>query len=189
MNIKQLNEQLSKLLEHWDYVGDDSIESKIDWLFTHNINLTKKQYYVIDDLRAFLKGEKDLTKEEIESLIYFLQHHNKNYRRGQEEIINDLKVSDFITSNKSETYAENKRKISFMLGDAKVEVTNSTDEKLTAEDIKNAIEKENPNIFWNDYGSYHYIMDFSFDKNGKKYWIESKNIENDFSKFELNVYE
>ena len=83
---------------------------------------------------------------------------------------------------------KDKEKISFMLGDAEVEVTNSTDEKLTSEDIKLAIEKRNPPIFWNDSGSYHYIMDFSFDKNGKKYWIESKNIENDFSKFELNVY-
>ena len=32
-------------------------------------------------------------------------------------------------------------------------------------------------------------MDFSFEKNGKKYWIESKHIEGDFSKFELNIYE
>jgi hypothetical protein len=84
---------------------------------------------------------------------------------------------------------DDKEKISFMLGDAEVEVTNSTDENLTSEDIKLAIEKRNPNIYWSDRDFYHYIMDFSFDKNGKKYWIESKHIENDFSKFELNVYE
>jgi len=80
-------------------------------------------------------------------------------------------------------------KLSFKLGDSDVEVTNSTDADITAEDVKDAIEEKNPTIFFNNDGGYHYIWDFSFEKDGKKYWIESKHIEGDFSKFDLNIYE
>lgn len=80
-------------------------------------------------------------------------------------------------------------KLSFKIGDADCTATNSTSDDITAEDVKQAIETKNPPIFFNDADSYHYIMDFSFDKNGKKYWIESKNIEGDFSKMDFNIYE
>lgn len=80
-------------------------------------------------------------------------------------------------------------KLSFKIGDADCTATNSTSDDITAEDVKQAIEAKNPPIFFNDADSYHYIMDFSFDKNGKKYWIESKNIEGDFSKMDFNIYE
>ena len=98
MNIRELNEELNSILEsfEWEYVGDDSIESKIGWLYTHNVNLTKKQYYAIDDLRDYLKGKKELSEDEIKSIIFFLQHNNKNYRSGQETLINELDVSQFL---------------------------------------------------------------------------------------------
>lgn len=98
MSIKNLIEGLERVLEswEWEYVGDGSIESVIGWLYTHNVNLTKKQYYAIDDLRDYLKGEKELSADEIESIIYFLQHNNKNYRSGQEKLINELDVTQFI---------------------------------------------------------------------------------------------
>jgi len=98
MDIKQLNERLERVLEscEWEYVGDGSIESIIGWLYTHNVNLTKKQYYAIDDLRDYLKGKKELSADEIKSIISFLQHNNKNYRSGQEKLINELDVTQFI---------------------------------------------------------------------------------------------
>lgn len=98
----------------------------------------------------------------------------------------DMKIEKPEVEPLKEEVAE---KITFKLGDADVEVSNDTKEEFTAEEIKAVIEKENPPIFFSDADSYHYIMDFSFEKNGKKYWIESKHIEGDFSKFELNIYE
>lgn len=78
--------------------------------------------------------------------------------------------------------------IKFKLGDADVIVTNSTDDNIAADEIKKVIQDKNPAIFFNDNTSTHYIMDFSFDLNGKKYWIESTHIAGDFSTFNFNIY-
>ena len=101
----------------------------------------------------------------------------------------DMKIEKPEVEKAPKLNEEVAEKLNFKLGDADVEVTNDTKTEFTADEIKEVIEKENPRIFFNNADSYHYIMDFSFEKNGKKYWIESKNIEGDFSKFELNIYE
>lgn len=101
----------------------------------------------------------------------------------------DMKIEKPEVEKAPKLNEEVAEKLNFKLGDADVEVTNDTKTEFTADEIKEVIEKENPRIFFNNADSYHYIMDFSFEKDGKKYWIESKNIEGDFSKFELNIYE
>ena len=79
--------------------------------------------------------------------------------------------------------------LEFKLGDADITVTNATNDNITSEEIKKVIEDKNPNIFFNDDTATHYIMDFSFILNGKKYWLESTNIDGDFKKFNFNIYE
>ena len=101
----------------------------------------------------------------------------------------DMKIEKPEVEKAPKLNEEVAEKLNFKLGDADIEVTNDTKTEFTADEIKEVIEKENPRIFFNNADSYHYIMDFSFEKDGKKYWIESKNIEGDFSKFELNIYE
>lgn len=80
----------------WEYVGDGSVLSKIEWLYTHNINLNKNQYNAISDLRDYLKNEKELSADDVERLLYLLKTHNKNYKGDQYYLTQDFKVEDFI---------------------------------------------------------------------------------------------
>lgn len=164
---------------------------------------------VADGVKLYKKEieDKDFTKEEIQTAKEYIQDYyadelspqqledtGRNYEtltvkpaKFTKEKYEALKIK---RNNKkySKMNEEVTEKLTFKLGNTDVEVTNSTNDDITAEDVKNAIEKENPTIFFNDADAYHYIMDFSFEKNGKKYWVESTHIEGDFSKFELNVY-
>lgn len=97
----------------WEFPGYETepIDSRIEWLYTHNVNYNNTQYDYIWKLRETLKGEHVdfdekgekvyLNKDDIEDILYYLKHHNKNYRGDQYWIIDDLKVEDFIKNLKS----------------------------------------------------------------------------------------
>ena len=107
--LNEVNESVNEAKLDWQYVGDDSLKSKIDWLYHHNVNYNKKQYYAIDDIRDYLKGIKELSDEDIEDLIFLLQHNNKNYRGDQETIINELELNAIKKAvNESVNEAEKK---------------------------------------------------------------------------------
>lgn len=107
---KQILKSASR--KDWEFPGYETepVESKIEWLYTHNVNYNNTQYDYIWKLRETLKGEHVdvdengekiyLTKDDIEDILYYLKHHNKNYRGDQYWIIDDLKVEDFIKNLK-----------------------------------------------------------------------------------------
>lgn len=148
-----------------------------------------EEYDIIFDSMEKESGVNEVTDEKEE------KNESVNEEKDLAEIPADMEKAEYKEIDVKEPEVEKAPikeevadKITFKLGDADVEVTNETDEEFTAEEILDVIEKENPAIFFNNADAYHFIMDFSFEKNGKTYWIESKNIEGDFSKFELNIY-
>ena len=150
------------------------------------------QNYFKDDLKEDFKPAEmekaeykktKIEKPEVEEIEEGLEEKPAKMKKAE------YKKTDIKKPEVEPLKEEVAEKLTFKLGDADVEVTNNTKETFTAEEILKAIEDEKPAIFWNDVDCYHYIMDFSFEKNGKKYWIESKKIQGDFSKFELNIYE
>ena len=178
MKVRDLIKQLQKLPQDKDIV----------------ITSMDDKFYC-DDFELHSFEDSDIETEII--LPYYFDSYTKekdafsesrNLRRKSERLSRILRrkperLSRILRRN------EGKETITFKLGKADVEVTNDTNETFTAEEISKVIQNENPQIWWSDADCYHYIMDFSFVKNGKKYWIESKHIEGDFSKFELNIYE
>ena len=161
-------------------------KGKVAWdrLVREGARLYKRE---IDATAKF--GEKEFASAKEYLQNYFKDDLKEDFKPAEMEKAEYKKTKiekPEVEPLKEEEVAE---KITFKLGDAEVEVTNDTKETFTAEEILKAIEDEKPAIFWNDADCYHYIMDFSFEKNGKKYWIESKKIQGDFSKFELNIYE
>lgn len=96
----------------WEFPGYETepVDSRIEWLYTHNVNYNNTQYDYIWKLRETLKGEHVdvnengekvyLNKDDIEDILYYLKHHNKNYRGDQYWIIDDLKVEDFTKNLK-----------------------------------------------------------------------------------------
>ena len=97
---KEINKSASK--SDWEFPGyeTETVESKIEWLYTHNVNYNREQEDNIYKLRSFLKNKQELTKDDIEEILYELKHNNKNYRGDQYWIIDDLKVEDFIKNLK-----------------------------------------------------------------------------------------
>ena len=106
----------------WEFPNweTETIEDKIEWLYTHNKNYNNTQYDNIWKLRETLKGsfvdydEKGekvyLNKEDIEDILYYLKHHNKNYHGDQYWIIDSLKVEDFLGKLKQATKCANATK-------------------------------------------------------------------------------
>lgn len=79
--------------------------------------------------------------------------------------------------------------LKFKFNNANVQVENKTDERFTAEEIKNALQTKNPAIFFSDCDSRYYFFDFCFTKNKKEYWIHSKYISGDFVNFDLTIHD
>ena len=154
----------------WDKLIDDAVK------------LYKKE---VEDVE-FTDEQKQSAKEYIRD--YFNLKEDFKPAEMKKAEYKDMKIKK-PEEEKAPIKEEVAEKLSFKIGDADCTATNSTSGDITAEDVKQAIETENPPIFFNDADGYHYIMDFAFDKNGKKYWIESKNIEGDFSKMDFNIYE
>lgn len=154
----------------WDKLIDDAVK------------LYKKE---VEDVE-FTDEQKQSAKEYIRD--YFNLKEDFKPAKMKKAEYKDMKIKK-PEEEKAPIKEEVAEKLSFKIGDADCTATNSTSGDITAEDVKQAIETENPPIFFNDADGYHYIMDFAFDKNGKKYWIESKNIEGDFSKMDFNIYE
>ena len=153
----------------WDKLIDDAVK------------LYKKE---VEDVE-FTDEQKQSAKEYIRD--YFNLKEDFKPAKMEKAEYKDMKIKK--PEEEKALTEEVAEKLSFKIGDADCTATNSTSGDITAEDVKQAIETENPPIFFNDADGYHYIMDFAFDKNGKKYWIESKNIEGDFSKMDFNIYE
>ena len=78
--------------------------------------------------------------------------------------------------------------LKFNFNFARVQVENKTSETFTAAEIKTALIRKNP-ILWVDSDGRSYFLDFCFVKNNKEYWVQSKNISNDYENFTLCVYE
>ena len=163
MNEKKASKCASRM--DWEFPGweTETIEDKIEWLYTHNKNYNNTQYDNIWKLRETLKGsfvdydEKGekvyLNKEDIEDILYYLKHHNKNYHGDQYWIIDSLKVEDFLGKLKQAT----KR--------AKVTKKAKGIYDLSA---KNAMENEN---FFTDYlrdNIYWFKLSSTSSNNGKK---------------------
>ena len=66
---------------------------------------------------------------------------------------------------------------------------NDTTDQFTEEEIKQAMAKENPTIYWSDDRNKHWFFDFPFEKDGKRYWISSQNITNDLKNIDIMVFE
>lgn len=81
------------------------------------------------------------------------------------------------------------KKLNFIFGKSAIQATNTTTARFTARELKTIFEKHNPTIFFCDCGAYYYFFDFAFNKGNKTYWMESKHIQGDFSKIEVNIYE
>lgn len=74
------------------------------------------------------------------------------------------------------------------IDDTNITVNDTTD-KFTEEEIKQAIEKQNPTIYWSDDRNTHWFFDFPFEKDGKRYWISSQNISNDLKNIDVMIFE
>lgn len=159
-------------------------KGKVAWnkLIDDAVKLYKKE---VEDVE-FTDEQKQSAKEYIRDYFNLKEDFKPAEMKKAEYKAMKIKKPEEEKAPIKEEVAE---KLSFKIGDADCTATNSTSGDITAEDVKQAIETENPPIFFNDADGYHYIMDFAFDKNGKKYWIESKNIEGDFSKMDFNIYE
>ena len=86
----------------WEFPGyeTESVDSKIEWLYTHNKNYNREQENNIYKLREFLKNNQELTKDDLENILYELKHHNKNYKGDQYWITQELTVDEFLNYKK-----------------------------------------------------------------------------------------
>ena len=80
------------------------------------------------------------------------------------------------------------KKFKINMEDTNITVNDTTDQ-FTEEEIKQAMAKENPTIYWSDDRNKHWFFDFPFEKDGKKYWISSQNITNDLKNIDIMVFE
>ena len=74
------------------------------------------------------------------------------------------------------------------LEDMQINVEDTTEE-LSADKVKEVIVKENPAIYWSDDRAEHFIMDFPFEIDGKKYWCGSTKITNDLKNMDVKIWE
>ena len=80
------------------------------------------------------------------------------------------------------------KKFKLNMDDTTITVNDTTDQ-FTEEEIKQAMAKENPTIYWSDDRNKHWFFDFPFEKDGKRYWISSQNITNDLKNIDIMVFE
>lgn len=93
------------------------------------------------------------------------------------------KFSQFV----SKAMLKTAKKFDININDMQINVEDKTDE-LTEEQVKEIIIKENPTIYWSDDRAEHYIMDFPFEVDGKKYWCGSVKISNDLKSMDVKIW-
>lgn len=93
------------------------------------------------------------------------------------------KFSQFL----SKAMLKTAKKFDININDMQINVEDKTDE-LTEEQVKEVIVKENPTIYWSDDRAEHYIMDFPFEIDGKKYWCGSVKISNDLKSMDVKIW-
>lgn len=197
LSISEFEKQASQLVQSGELTVDEAED-----LMTWKQDLIDEDESYANDTLQLDETWKPLNAEDdgnsFEEALLFVEetinndnnNENESYPLAFEEAerlfgVDAEKLQEEYDRRHSSSKKASSNIINFDLGDTHIEVEDRTNGEVTEQDIKNAIEKENPQIWVNNTDGTHYIMDFSCNINGKKYNIGSTNIKGDYSLMQL----